>query len=82
VIKLYICWTINISPNIISDEIKDEVGRARGMQGREKHIVFVGKPEGKTSLGRPRHRWILKTWEGWPWTRLMWLRTGTSGELF
>jgi len=27
--------------------------------GEERHIhrVLVGKPEGKISLGRPRHRW-------------------------
>ena len=26
-------------------------------QGRGVHRVLVGKPEGKTSLGRPRRRW-------------------------
>jgi hypothetical protein len=28
------------------------VGEERGV-----HRVLVGKPEGKRSLGRPRHRW-------------------------
>ena len=26
-------------------------------EGRGVHKVFVGKPEGKRPLGRPRHRW-------------------------
>jgi hypothetical protein len=26
--------------------------------------VLVGKPEGKRPLGRPRHRWIFKKWDG------------------
>jgi hypothetical protein len=29
--------------------------------GKEKNIVYrilVGKPEGKRTLGRPRHRWV------------------------
>ena len=30
---------------------------ARMGQGREVYKVLVGKPEGKRSLGRPRHRW-------------------------
>jgi hypothetical protein len=30
---------------------------------RNAHCISVAKPEGKTSLGRPRHRWenIIKT---------------------
>jgi hypothetical protein len=28
-----------------------------GHQGRGVQRVLVGKPEGKTPLGRPRHRW-------------------------
>jgi hypothetical protein len=27
-------------------------------QGREMHIVVVGKPEGEGLLGRPRYRWV------------------------
>ena len=30
---------------------------ARMGDGRGVHRVLVGKPEGKRSLGRPRHRW-------------------------
>jgi hypothetical protein len=26
-------------------------------EDRDVHRVLVGKPEGKRSLGRPRHRW-------------------------
>jgi hypothetical protein len=26
-------------------------------EGRGVHRVLVGKPEGKSPLGRPRHRW-------------------------
>ena len=37
----------------------NEMGRAWGVWGEDRgvHRVLVGKPEGKTSLGRPRHRW-------------------------
>jgi hypothetical protein len=47
--------------------------------------VLVGKPEGKRSLGRPRHRWegnikmdLLEVGCG-VWTGLSWLRIGTGG---
>ena len=30
---------------------------ARMGEGRGVHRVLVGKPEGKSPLGRPRHRW-------------------------
>ena len=30
---------------------------ARMEEGRDVHKVFVGKPEGKGPLGRPRRRW-------------------------
>jgi hypothetical protein len=28
--------------------------------GEERHVyrILVGKPEGKSPLGRPRHRWV------------------------
>jgi hypothetical protein len=29
----------------------------RNVNEEEKHSIFVGKPEGKRSLGRPRNRW-------------------------
>jgi hypothetical protein len=38
---------------------RNEMGRACGSYGEDRiaHRVLVGKPEGKRSLGRPRHRW-------------------------
>jgi hypothetical protein len=27
------------------------------MHGRNAYNIFVGKPEGKRPLGKPRHRW-------------------------
>ena len=30
---------------------------ARMEEGRDVHMVLVGKPEGKIPLGRPRRRW-------------------------
>jgi hypothetical protein len=47
--------------------------------------VFVGKPEGKRPLGRPRRRWriiliwIFRKWDVGVWTRLSWFRIETSG---
>jgi hypothetical protein len=51
----------------------------------------VGKPEGKTPLGRPRRRWdngirmdlrgISETSAGGVWIGFDWLRIGTGGEL-
>ena len=58
---------------------------ARMEEGRGVHKVWVGKPEGKRPLGRPRRRWednikmdlqevgrVVGT--GWSW-----LRIGTGG---
>jgi hypothetical protein len=47
--------------------------------------LLVGKPEGKSPLGRPRHRGIilgliLERWDGVMWTGFVWLRIGTGGE--
>jgi hypothetical protein len=46
--------------------------------------TFVGRPEGKRPLGRPRHRWdnsIINLreigWKGFDWTGLIWPRKGT-----
>jgi hypothetical protein len=39
----------------------------------------VGKPEGKTSLGRARRRWILTKWDMVAWTGSSWLMVGTGG---
>jgi hypothetical protein len=49
--------------------------------------VFMGKPEGKRPLGRPRCRWennikIDLQDVGWEaWTRLIWLRIETGGRI-
>jgi len=43
---------------------------------------LVGRPEGRRSLGRPRHiwedniKWIFKKWAGKAWTGLLWLTKG------
>jgi hypothetical protein len=42
--------------------------------------VVVGKPEGKRSLRRPRHRWIFRKWDVGVWAGSMWLRIGTVGR--
>ena len=47
--------------------------------------VWVGKPEGKRQLGRPRCRWEdnikmdLQEMECEVWTGLIWIRIGTGG---
>jgi hypothetical protein len=47
--------------------------------------VWVGKPEGKKPLGRPRLegmvilRWILRKWDVGVWTGSSWFRIGTGG---
>jgi hypothetical protein len=54
---------------------------------RKAYKVFVGKPEGKRQLGRPRCKW--EDWFGmdlgeigWGvWIGFDWLRIGTGGEL-
>jgi hypothetical protein len=48
--------------------------------------IFVGRPEGRRPLGRPRHRWedninMYLQEVGWAWTGLSWLRIGTGGVL-
>jgi hypothetical protein len=57
---------------------------------RNAYRLFVGKPEGKRRLGRPRRRWMDNIRMGlvelgWGdvvmWTALVWLRIGTGGEL-
>jgi hypothetical protein len=54
---------------------------------RNTHRLFVGKPERKRSLGRPRCRWednikVELGKIGWVvLTGLVWFRIGTSGEL-
>jgi len=49
------------------------------------HRVLMGKPEGKTPLGRPRRRWeaifrwLFRKRDVGTWTGASWLRIGTSG---
>jgi hypothetical protein len=37
-----------------------EMGRAYSTNGEKRNAyrIFVGMPEGKRSLGRPRHKWV------------------------
>ena len=58
---------------------------ARMGEGRGVHRVLVGKPDGKSQLGRPRRRWednikmdLQEVWEGVE-TGWGWLRIGTDG---
>ena len=54
--------------------------------GRGVHRVLVGKPEGKTPLGRPRRRWEdnikmdLQEVGGVVGTGWSWLRIGAGGR--
>jgi hypothetical protein len=56
-------------------------------EGRNVYRVLVGKPEGKTPLGRPRHRWedgIEMDLREIVWgvgSGFSWLRIGTGGGL-
>ena len=56
------------------------MGERRGV-----YRVWVGKPDGKRTLGRPRRRWednIKMNFEevgGEAWNGLIWLRIGTVG---
>jgi hypothetical protein len=79
------------SPDIIR-QIKSSRMRwaghvARMGEGRNVYRVLVGKPEGKSSLERPRLRWKdgikMDLGEiGWGvWSGLSWLRKGTVGGL-
>jgi hypothetical protein len=60
-------------------------------RGRDAYKFLVGKPDGRRSLERPRHRWEdnikmdLHHQVGLAgvgaWTGLIWLRIGTGGRL-
>jgi hypothetical protein len=56
---------------------------ARMGEERGVHRVWVGKPEGKRPLGRPRRRWedrwILRKLKGVVGTGWSWLWIGTGG---
>jgi hypothetical protein len=56
-------------------------------EARSACIVFVGKPEGKKSLGRRMRRWednvrtdLREIWREVVWTGFVWLMMRTSGE--
>ena len=65
--------------------INDGWGMWHVWRGRCAQGFFVGKPEGKRPLGRPRRRWgiilrwIFRKWEGVVGTGWSWLRIGTGG---
>jgi len=40
------------------------VGACSTYGGEERSIQGFSEPEGKSSLGRPRRRWMLRKWEG------------------
>jgi len=76
------------SPNIVR-VIKSRRMRWAGHVGRMgeergAYMVLVGKPEGRTPLGRPRRRWVdnIRMDVRGIWTGLGWPRIGTvSGRL-
>jgi hypothetical protein len=57
--------------------------------GEEERCIqgFIGKPEGKRPLRRPRHRWednikmVLQEMEWRVWTGWIWLKVGAGGRL-
>jgi hypothetical protein len=70
------------SPNIIrvikSRRMRRAGHVARKGEKRNAYRILVGKPEGKRTLGRPRHRWVdnIKMhireigWDGMDWIDL------------
>jgi hypothetical protein len=60
---------------------------AHKWEGRGVYRVLVGKPEGNTPLGRPRHRWedITLRWifmklDVVAWIGSIWLKIGADGR--
>jgi hypothetical protein len=53
-------------------------------EGRDMYSDFVGKPEEKMPMGRPRRRWedilrrIFGKWDVGVWSGLSWLRIETG----
>jgi hypothetical protein len=76
-----------ITRQIKSRRMRWAVHVTRMGEGRKMYMVFVGKPEGKRPLGRPRRRWEdgikMDLREiGWGvWGGFTWLRIGTVGGL-
>jgi len=58
---------------------------AYGGERRDVYRVVVGKPEGKSPLGRHRRRWeiilrwIFREWDVGVWTGWTWRWIGTGG---
>jgi hypothetical protein len=54
-------------------------------EGRNVYRVLVGNLEGKSPLGRPRHRWMGSNWTSGRlvagWSGFTWLRIGIIGGL-
>jgi hypothetical protein len=76
------------SPNIIrmikSRRIRCVGHVARMGETRNAYRILVGKPEGKSPLGRPRRRWVdnIKMYlREIGWTGSSWLWIATSGGL-
>ena len=52
---------------------------------REVYRVLVGKPKGRSPMGRPRRRWVIilewisRRWDVGIWTGLGWPRMETGG---
>jgi hypothetical protein len=68
---------------------EDEMGEAYSPHGEKRNAYrdYLGKPEGKRPLGRPRRRcednikMDLKKQDGVVWTGLIWFGIGSSGGL-
>jgi hypothetical protein len=85
--KLYDMYS---SPNIIRGSKPRRMrwtGHVARMGKRSACRLLVGRPKGRRSLGRPRHRWEddikinLLEGDGKAWIGLIWLRIEKSGEL-
>jgi hypothetical protein len=72
-----------------NDEVKkDAMDSACSTNGtkRNTYRIFMGKPERKRLLGRPRRRWVdnIKVdfrQDDMVWIGFVWLRIGSSGGL-
>jgi hypothetical protein len=77
--------SLDIITQIRSRRMRCEAHVARMGEGRNECRVFVGKPEGKRPLERPRRRWedgIKIDLREIGWSGFTWLRLGTVGGLF
>ena len=82
-------WDLYSLPNIVrvvkSRRMRWAGHVARMGEDRGVHMVLVGKPEGKRSLGTPRRRWEdhikmdFRKLEGVVGTGWSWLRIGADG---